>query len=578
MYKANQKHLQPALLSSVNQLPEKHRQRLEQSWAGSFYREVFCRINEAPFAVLYADCPSRPNVPVNVQVGLEVLKAGFGWSDEELYDHFLYDVQVRYALGYDTLGVGDFELRSLYNFRQRLSQYNQAHQTNLLQQAFAQVTDAQIVTLQVKTGMQRIDSVQLASNIVDASRLQLLVEAVQRLFRVLSEADQARCAEWLGPYLEGSAGQYVYRVKGRAANDAHLEQIGQHIYRLLGELQADYHQETAYQVLERFFGDNFRVEQAAVQPKAREELSASSLQSVDDLEATFRRKGEEEYKGYVAALSETCDPTNDVQLITLPQVAPNNVDDAQLLVSAIPQLQERMELKEMYSDGGFGSPAVDTTCQQAKVDLVQSAIRGSAPAPEKFSLADFEILQDADWKPTQMTCPNGQSILVEPGRTTGYLAHFDPTICHACPFAATGRCRAKPSKREPRFTLSFTQQEINWARRRRRHRQEKAAKRNLRAAAEATMRSVKHPFPAGKLPVRGRFRVTCMVIASTLMTNLRRIHRYRVEKMKKKAQPAQANGKTARPVTGADSFSLLAWLSAWLVWRPAGSFCSCFCC
>jgi len=36
-------------------------------------------------------------------------------------------MQVRYALGYQQLGAGDFELRSLYNFRQRLSRYMQAH-------------------------------------------------------------------------------------------------------------------------------------------------------------------------------------------------------------------------------------------------------------------------------------------------------------------------------------------------------------------------------------------------------------------------------------------------------------------
>ena len=28
-------------------------------------------------------------------VGLEALKAGFGWSDQELYEHFCYDLQVR---------------------------------------------------------------------------------------------------------------------------------------------------------------------------------------------------------------------------------------------------------------------------------------------------------------------------------------------------------------------------------------------------------------------------------------------------------------------------------------------------
>jgi len=48
---------------------------------------------------------------------------------------------------------------------------------------------------------------------------------------------------------------------------------------------------------------------------------------------------------------------------------------------------------------------------------------------------------------------------------------------------------------------------------------------------EATVRQVKHPFPAGKLPVRGQFRVTCMVIGSAIMSNIRRIQRYRVLKM-----------------------------------------------
>jgi hypothetical protein len=42
----------------------------------------------------------------------------------------------------------------------------------------------------------------------------------------------------------------------------------------------------------------------------------------------------------------------------------------------------------------------------------------------------------------------------------------------------------------------------------------------------AFMRSVKNAFPAGKLPVHGQFRVTCMAIASAVTTNVRRIQRY----------------------------------------------------
>src|SRR4030066_659143 len=308
MYKANKRHLQPMLISNVNDLPEKKRKCLKNSWAEDFYRDFFSRIQEDAFAVLYVDYPSRPNVPINWLVGLETLKAGFGWSDEELYDHFCFDLQVRYALGIHDLNESDFELRTLYYFRERLSRYNLEHGVNQLTKAFENITDQQLSALKVKTGKQRRDSTQIASNILDMSRLQLLVEAVQRLQRSLSEADQQRYAQTLAPYLQGHSGQYVYRIKGKEATEVHLQQIGEVIYLLLAELQAGYAQEPAYQVLRRFFADHFCLEVQAVRTKTNSELEASSLQSVDDLEATYRRKGLRDYKGYVANLSDTCDP------------------------------------------------------------------------------------------------------------------------------------------------------------------------------------------------------------------------------------------------------------------------------
>ena len=233
MFKKNRKHQQPALISAASELPEKQRKRLENSWAGTFYSEFFNRINEETFAVLYSGKGSRPNVPVNVLVGLEALKSGNGWSDEELYENYCYNLQVRYALGYDRLGDGDFEIRTLYYFRERLSQYNAEKGINLLEKAFEGITDAQIVALKVRTGMQRMDSTQIASNIVSASRLQLLVEALQRVERILNEADKVRLAETLAPYTQDSAGHYTYRVKGKEAVQVHLQELGQSIYALL---------------------------------------------------------------------------------------------------------------------------------------------------------------------------------------------------------------------------------------------------------------------------------------------------------------------------------------------------------
>jgi len=62
----------------------------------------------------------------------------------------------------------------------------------LLEQVCGQITDSQIQKLQVRTGMQRMDTTQIASNIVSASRLQLLIESLIRLERILSKADKER--------------------------------------------------------------------------------------------------------------------------------------------------------------------------------------------------------------------------------------------------------------------------------------------------------------------------------------------------------------------------------------------------
>ena len=531
--------------------------------------EFFSRIDEQSFAVLYSEKDSRPNVPVNVLVGLEALKAGFGWSDQELYENYCYDLQVRYALGYDRLGEGDFEIRSLYYFRERLSKYNAEQSINLLEKAFEQSTDAQIVDLKVRSGMQRMDSTQIASNIVSASRLRLLVEAVQRVERILSESDRARLSETFALYIKDSAGHYSYRVKGKQAQQEHLQKIGQTIYALLQDLKSAYAAELAYQVLERIFAENFNLLEAGPRAKENTEITSACLQSVDDLEATYRTKGTGHYKGYVANISETCDPENEIQLITKVQVAPNNVDDGQLLAEALPNLKERTSVESMLSDGGYGSEVSDEALQKQEVTLIQTAIRGAQPSADKFSLSDFVIEQNEKGDPNLLTCPQGQTVPVLPGRTTGWQARFDPSLCATCPFQQNGRCRAKPQKRDSRYLLTFTTQEMRAAKRRKDYLAHQDHSHNLRSAVQATVRSVKHPFPAGKLPVRGQFRVACMAIASAATTNVRRIQRYLNAKMKQ-AEAAKSPQSEAVPAAVVSFFIFPArWLRSQLVFSPS---------
>jgi hypothetical protein len=524
MFKKNTKHQQPALISAASELPEKQRSRLKSSWAGTFYQEIFSRIDEEAFAVLYSEEASRPNIPVNVLVGLEVLKAGHGWSDQELYENYCYNLQVRYALGYDRLGDGDFEIRTLYYFRERLSQYNAEKGVNLLEKAFEQITDAQITALEVRTGMQRMDSTQIASNIVSASRLQLLVESLQRVERILSEVDKTRLANTFAPYTRDSAGHYTYRVKGKEAVQEHLQSIGQSMHRLLQELRTAYGQESAYQVMERLFTENFSLVENNSRPKENNEIISACLPSVDDLSASYRTKGKEHYKGYVANITETCDPENELPLITKIQVAPNHVDDTHLMAEALPDWKERTQLETLYTDGGYGSPDADQTLQDNQVEQIQTAIRGRIPSSEKLNLSDFEIKQSEMGQPTQITCPQGQTATVHPSsQKKAFVAHFEEEACQNRPFLQ--KCPVRQGKRDAHWHLRFSQKQVNSSQRRRSLIHQKEG-RNLRAAVKATVRQVKHPFPASKLPVRGRFRITCLLIGSALMSNVRRIQCY----------------------------------------------------
>ncbi len=516
MFVANDRHLQMPMFSSLDSLPEKIQRRLESSWAVTFYNQIFVRIDESRFAVLYSDEPSRPNIPINVLVGLEILKSGFGWSDEEMYDHFCFDLQVRRALGYRDLGEGHFELRTVYNFRLRLTEHMQETGENLFEQVFEQITDEQLAAFQLKTDKLRMDSTLIASNIREMTRLQLLVEVLQRTHRMLKEEDQQQYAEAFAPYLKGSSGQYIYHLKaGDVAG--HLQGIGELMAQLTDELAARYGDEPAYRVLQRVFQEHF----------------------------------------HVANVTETCNPENELQLIVKVQTEPNNTDDAAMLDEALPELKERTDVDEIHTDGGYNSPDVDQTTRELGIEQIQTAIRGRQPSTEKLNLDDFAWELDDKGRPQAVTCPHGQRAEVTPGRKEErYRATFGVAGCEGCPFLDS--CPTEPLKLTPERVLRFSQQNVDLALRRQRSAEARASGQNLRPAVEATVRSLKHPFGNGKVPVRGQPRVSMVVLASAAMSNLRRIHRFLAEKSAQEAEKGHQRGtKTDTGESGSSFFGSL---------------------
>ena len=107
--------------------------------------------------------------------------------------------------------------------------------------------------------------------------------------------------------------------------------------------------------------------------------------------------------------------------------------------------------------------------------------------------------------------------------------------------------------------MRFSQQEVDLALRRQRSADARASGQNLRAAVEATVRSIKHPFGNGKAPVRGKPRVSMVVIGSAAMSNVRRIHRYLVgqaeaERAEKRVRKGTRSDQQIRAVSLFASF------------------------
>jgi hypothetical protein len=268
--------------------------------------------------------------------------------------------------------------------------------------------------------------------------------------------------------------------------------------------------------------------------------------------------------------AETCDPENPVQWITRVQVASNTTDDSALLAEVLPDLKARTGVDTLFTEGSYGSPENDVLLAKHQVSLIQTAIRGRPQDPHRFYLEDFQVQAKASGQPEQRICAKGESAKAQVSSSgKAWVAVFGQA-CACC--AERGRCPVAARKRSGEGVLHFTSEALRRAERRRCSRQHREAGRNLRAAVESTVRSVKYAFADGKAPVRGCFRVARMVLGASAVVNVRRSHRFSQSRIRPaQGERKQEGGQRWRPgrmeqPTDSAVFSLLRGIRG-LRWR-----------
>jgi hypothetical protein len=238
MFRASPDSSQIDLFSNLEQfLRERDQEQLNDpnAWHNVILDQVVKRVSEERFVELFDEATGRPNAPLRVLMGMLILKEGFGWRDEALFEAVHFHLLVRRALGLLKLTDEVPVASTYYLFKPRWYAHPVETGVNRLQEVFPELTRDQAKRLGVVGEQRRMDSTLLGSNLAACTRLQLIIGCVQARWKSLSAEQQACLSEADSALLDRLSAkrpsQHLYR-REEPTKQAWLEDCGQLLLRL----------------------------------------------------------------------------------------------------------------------------------------------------------------------------------------------------------------------------------------------------------------------------------------------------------------------------------------------------------
>ncbi len=515
MHRKNEEHLQGKLFYDFPQRMSDFIDMVKGTKEYYFYENIFCNIDESIFKPLYCNNNGRPNAPINVMVCALLLKEKRDWSYSEMFSQIQYNVAVRSALGLFSFYGMPFSKSTIFDFQNLIYVYELKTGMNLFEQVFDGLVRKQIKQYDIKTDIVRTDSFMIDSNIRRYGRLQLLIEVLKRLYKVLRKEDKKKFKELFSPYLRLSSEHYLYKL-GSTKVSRELTKIADIYYLLKKELSSsNYAFHGGYQKFLRIFDEHFTVDDKRITIRPQSELGSNTLQSPDDKDATYRTKRKDSYRGQSGNIVETRNKENKLNVIIDLAVSANNIDDSAVLNKRLDNIKEKAEdLEEIHFDGGYGSEDNDEKLKELGVTPVQTAIKG------RKSEVNIEI-KKTKGNDFMVSCPGNQMVKAEQTRKR-FKACFNKEICKNCPLS--NRC---PTIKAKKYRIYyFSSKDFLKRKRHASLHQIPPERRTLRANVEATVREFTRHMQGHKLKVRGAFKAELYIFSLGIMINFGRIYRY----------------------------------------------------
>jgi hypothetical protein len=152
----------------------------------------------------------------------------------------------------------------------------------------------------------------------------------------------------------------------------------------------------------RVLQDQYTVQFKTMKPKASKDISPTSLQSVNDDDATYRKKRDQKVKGYSVNLVETCNEEG-LNLVTDVTVKPASAADNNFVRDAIQSTEDIVgQVKEVSMDGAYNDADNTEYAEEENKQLHYTGLQG---APGRFIYKRTE-------QGIEVTDPNTGEVLI----------------------------------------------------------------------------------------------------------------------------------------------------------------------
>ncbi len=501
-----------------------------------FESEIFPAIDEEPFRVLYSEGKnSRPNCPVNVTIGLMLLKEYYHMSDDTVIMSLHTNPLFQYLLHTSSLDKQPISERSLSRFRQYILDYEILTGIDLVHNCLTPLFKKMEKMLNISGKTKRMDSMMIEANMKNLSRFELLFNTFTRVVVKLKKLHKDSMIEGFEAYLDPNyENEVIYRCTSDQI-EPRLSKLLADIVKLLGRCEENDSIKKLhdYKVMRRVLEERTIVnEDGSLRLKTKEDGDGKArgnlLLNATDPEATLRTKNGKQCHGYGGNLTESFSDDGGIRrsIITDYQVEQNIYSDVKYLKDALNKLPDTEANEEnkvtLVADGGYYSSDLLIKASEKNVELVTTALTGR-PVPDCY--ADFQFTENKDGSLKVTACPNGE----EP-KEQEYIEEdsqvriiIDKDKCAGCPFF--NECNPIIKHNEAKKFISY--KAVRRARLQRELKTEKVKElSHVRNGIEAVPSQLRNNHHVDKIPSLGLNRVRLWFGFKVGALNMSKVFRY----------------------------------------------------